>query len=69
MKFLVVEDVRPVLKDEMALIKELVPDSQVFGCTDMKEALEYASKEFFHVILWILNWEAVREMVLLWQSR
>ena len=33
MKFLVVEDVRPVLKDEMALIKELVPDSQVFGCT------------------------------------
>ena len=50
MKFLVVEDVRPVLKDEMALIKEIVPDSQVFGCTDMKEALEYASKEFFHVV-------------------
>ena len=49
MRFLVVEDARPVLREETELLKEVVPGCQVFSCTGAKEALEYAAKELLHV--------------------
>lgn len=45
MRFLVVDDVRVILNEEAALIKDIMPDCEVFTCTKAREALRIAEKE------------------------
>ena len=49
MRFLIVEDIHPVLQEETALLHEVMPEALIFSCTCANEALEYAKKELLHV--------------------
>ena len=49
MRFLIVDDIRAVLKEESALLQQVMPDSLIFSCTCVEEALECVKKELIHV--------------------
>ena len=49
MRFLIVDDILPVLQEETALLQEVLPVSQIFSCTCADKALDYAKKELLHV--------------------
>ena len=49
MRCLLVEDIETVLKEETALLQEVVPNAQVFSCTTVAEALDCAEKEMIHI--------------------
>ena len=49
MKFLVVEDMKIIREEECALLKDLVPESEIYSCASATEAIEYAGKELFQV--------------------
>jgi len=51
MRFLVVDDVRLIMEEEVAMLQEIMPGSQIFSCTSAKEALEIAERETIHVAL------------------
>jgi len=48
MRFLVVDDVRLIAEEEAALLRQIMPESRVFVCTDAKEASEIARRETLH---------------------
>lgn len=49
MKFLVVDDVKIVLKEECALLKEVVPQCQICSCNSVSEAIKYVENEAFQI--------------------
>ena len=49
MRFLIVDDIKIVLEEECALLREVMPDCQICSCTDSTEALLCAQKDLFHV--------------------
>ena len=49
MRFLLVDDVRPILDEETSLLKELMPESEIYSCTNVREARKYIEKEHFDV--------------------
>ena len=49
MRFLLVEDISAVLKEEMTLLQEMLPDSLIFPCSCVEEALDCAKRELLHV--------------------
>jgi len=47
MKFLIVDDIKIVLDEESALLKEVMPECQICSCSTVKDALSYAGNEEF----------------------
>lgn len=49
MRFLVVDDVRLILEEETALLREIMPGCRIFSCTNAKDAIGIAERETIHV--------------------